>query len=68
MQEISRLESELVNLESQIQKLQESVEVKEANIKKFKCKIDQVLTIISTCLFTTCLEVNFQLLCRDLRQ
>lgn len=42
-QEISRLNSELANLDSQIQMQQESVEAKDAGIKKIRDQIEQVL-------------------------
>jgi len=42
-QEISRLESELTNLDSQIRMQQESVEAKEAEMKSLRDQIDQVL-------------------------
>lgn len=42
-QEISRMESELANLDSQIQMQQESVEAKDAEMRKIKDQIDQVL-------------------------
>lgn len=43
-QEISRMESELANLSSQIQMQQEGVEVKDAEMKKIRDRIDQVLS------------------------
>lgn len=42
-QEISRMESELANLDSQIQMQQESVEAKEAEMKTIRDQIDKVL-------------------------
>uniref|UniRef100_A0A3Q0S8N3 Structural maintenance of chromosomes 1B n=1 Tax=Amphilophus citrinellus TaxID=61819 RepID=A0A3Q0S8N3_AMPCI len=41
-QEISRMESELANLDSQIQMQQENVEAKDAEIKKIRYTIDQM--------------------------
>ena len=52
-QEISRMESELANLDSQIQMQQESVEAKDAEMKKIRDQIDQVLTSVCTCLTAT---------------
>lgn len=37
------MESELANLDSQIQIQQENMEAKDAEIKKIRCKIDKVL-------------------------
>lgn len=42
-QEISRMESELANLDSQIYMQQESVEAKDAKMRKIREQIDQVL-------------------------
>uniref|UniRef100_A0A665WP19 Structural maintenance of chromosomes protein n=1 Tax=Echeneis naucrates TaxID=173247 RepID=A0A665WP19_ECHNA len=45
-QEISRMESELANLVSQIQMQQESVNAKEAEMKKFRDQIDQIEDLV----------------------
>ena len=42
-QDISRMESELANLDSEIQMQQESVEVKDAEMRKISDQIHQVL-------------------------
>uniref|UniRef100_A0A665WM57 Structural maintenance of chromosomes protein n=1 Tax=Echeneis naucrates TaxID=173247 RepID=A0A665WM57_ECHNA len=44
--EISRMESELANLVSQIQMQQESVNAKEAEMKKFRDQIDQIEDLV----------------------
>ena len=45
LQEISSLESELVNLEAEIQMQRENMEVKEVVMKKLKEKMDQVAAV-----------------------
>ena len=45
LQDISSLESELVNLEAEIQMQQENMEVKEVVMKKIKDKMDQVAAL-----------------------
>lgn len=50
LQEISRMESELANLDSQIQMQQESVEAKDAEMKKIRDQVDQVLPSVCICL------------------
>ena len=45
-QEISSMESEMVNLGADIQMQQENVEVKEAEIKTIKNRMDQVAAIL----------------------
>lgn len=44
-QEISSMESELANLEAEIQMQQKNMEVKEVELKKIKDKMDRVATL-----------------------
>lgn len=51
LQEISRMESELTNLDTQIQMQQEDVEAKDAEMKNIRNQIDQVLLSVDHILF-----------------
>lgn len=58
-QDISRMESELANLDSQIRMQQESVEAKNAEMKKIRDQIEQVLVYTPT---SACFHCSFEVI------